>query len=119
MRRELATHPAPSAPGEYEISVTRGDLIEVRVLCDGAEAASGVIVVVGEDAVPHRIQTSPEHRRRGLGSVVMGVLVREALASGATTGLLFASEDGLHLYRRLGWETICAVVIAHNRSEES
>jgi GNAT superfamily N-acetyltransferase len=75
------------------------------VLHEGAEAASGLIAVVGEDAVPHRIQTAPEHRRRGLGSVVMGVLAWEAVRAGATSGLLFATEDGLHLYRKLGWVT--------------
>lgn len=118
MRRALADHPAPPAPDGYEISVVRGDRVEVRVLADGVEAASGAVAIVGEDAVPRRIETALEHRRRGLGSVVMGVLMREALEAGATTGLLFASDDGLHLYRRLGWETIADVVIAHNAVPE-
>lgn len=118
MRRALADHPAPPVPHGYEVSVVRGDVVEVRVLADGVEAASGVIAVVGEHATPHRIRTAPEHRRRGLGSVVMGVLAREAVRSGATTGLLFASEDGLHLYRRLGWETVADVVVAANEVPE-
>ncbi|MEU0883635.1 GNAT family N-acetyltransferase [Lentzea sp. NPDC005914] len=116
MRRALAGHPAPPAPDGYTVEVTPGDVIEVRVLHDGAEAASGLIAVVGEDAVPHRIATTPEHRRRGLGSVVMGALAREAVQAGATSGLLFATEDGLHLYRRLGWETVPDVVIAEGKS---
>lgn len=84
----------------------------MRILHDGVEAASGLLAVVGEDAVPHRIQTSPEHRRRGLGSVVMGVLAQEAVKAGAADGLLFATEDGLHLYAKLGWQRISDVVIA-------
>lgn len=103
MRRSLAGHPAPEPPDGYAVEVIRADVIEVRILRDGEEAASGLIAVVGEDAVPHRIQTAPEHRRRGLGSVVMGVLAGEAVKAGATSGLLFATEDGLHLYRELGW----------------
>lgn len=118
MRRALADHPAPMAPDGYEISVVRGDVVEVHVLADGVEAASGVLAVVGEDAVPSRIETAPEHRRRGLGSVVMGVLVQEALQAGATNGLLCASDDGLHLYRRLGWEAIADVVVAHKNVPE-
>ncbi len=83
MRRALTGHPAPEPPEGYTIEVTGTDVIEVRVLHHGAEAASGLIAVVGEDAVPHRIQTAPPHRRKGLGSVVMGVLAREAVKAGA------------------------------------
>jgi len=119
MRRALADHPAPQAPEGYEVRVTRGDVTEVVVTFAGEEAAGGLIVVVGEDAVPHRIRTSPEHRRRGLGSVVMGVLAREAVTAGAVDGLLFASEDGLHLYRKLGWTTISDVVIASDTKGEA
>ena len=117
MRRALAGHPAPEPPQGYEVRVTRGDVIEVVVTSGGGEAASGLIAVVGEDAVPHRIRTSPEHRRRGLGSVVMGVLAEEAVKAGATDGLLFATDDGLHLYRKLGWETVSDAVIASNSGE--
>ncbi|MGI5502164.1 GNAT family N-acetyltransferase [Lentzea sp. CA-135723] len=114
MRRGLFDHPAPKPPDGYEVRVTPGDVIEVVVTCDGVEAASGRIAVVGEDAVPHRIETAQEHRRRGLGSVVMGALTREAVKAGASEGLLVASADGRHLYRKLGWYTICDVVTASN-----
>jgi GNAT superfamily N-acetyltransferase len=119
MLRDAAGHPAPPAPDGYEVMVRRGDVIEVEITRNGSTAATGRVALVGEDAVPHRIETAPEHRRRGLGSVVMGTLMREAVAAGATTGLLFASEDGLHLYRKLGWEAVCEVVIASNTKEEA
>ncbi|HEX8867456.1 MAG TPA: GNAT family N-acetyltransferase [Lentzea sp.] len=119
MRRALADHPAPQAPEGYEVRVTGEDVIEVVLTSRGEEAASGLIAVVGEDAVPHRIRTSPEHRRRGLGSVVMGVLVQEAVRAGAVDGLLFATEEGLHLYRKLGWEVVSDVVIASNTKGEA
>lgn len=119
MRRALADHPAPETPAGYEVRVTPGDVIEVVLSVDGAEAASGLMAVIGEDAVPHRIRTSPEHRRRGLGSVVMGLLAREAVKAGATDGLLFATGDGLHLYRKLGWATVSDVVIASNTKGEA
>jgi GNAT superfamily N-acetyltransferase len=112
--RNLFDHPRPKLPAGYAVRVVPGDVIEVVVTCDGEEAASGMIAVVGEDAVPHRIATKPEHRRRGLASFVMGVLAREAVRAGASDGLLFATEEGLLLYRELGWETISDVVIAAN-----
>ncbi|KOV82732.1 GNAT family N-acetyltransferase [Nocardia sp. NRRL S-836] len=115
MRRPLDDHPQPGPPAGYAVEVTRDPVIQVRVLAaDGEPAASGLMAVVGTDAVAHRIETSAEHRRRGLGSVVMGTLAREAVQDGARTGLLFSSADGVHLYRSLGWERISALVVAQN-----
>lgn len=113
MRRALHDHPRFDAPDGYSVEVTDGPVIEATVLAhDGERAASGLMAVVGEDAVAHRIETAEDHRRRGLGSVVMGALAREAVAAGARTGLLFSSTDGVHLYRRLGWERISDLVVA-------
>ncbi|MFD9703780.1 GNAT family N-acetyltransferase [Lentzea sp. NPDC059081] len=114
MRRSLADHPVAGPPAGYEVEVTRGPVVGVRVVRDGEQAASGLMAVVGENAVAHRIETAEAHRRRGLGSVVMGALAREAVDNGAKTGLLFSSTDGVHLYSRLGWERICGLVVARN-----
>ncbi|WP_439663946.1 GNAT family N-acetyltransferase [Lentzea sp. HUAS TT2] len=114
LRRELTGHPAPEAPAGYRLEITRDPVIRIQVLADGEVAASGMMAVVGQDAVAHRIETAEAHRRRGLGSVVMGALVREAVRDGATTGLLFASTIGVHLYRSLGWEKISDLLVARN-----
>jgi len=115
MRRALDGHPLFDPPAGYVVEVTGKPVIEARVLTSGGEvAASGLMAVVGEDAVAHRIETSAEHRRRGLGSVVMGALVEGALKDGAKTGLLFSSAEGVHLYRKLGWERISDLVVAQN-----
>ncbi|SDG19174.1 Acetyltransferase (GNAT) family protein [Lentzea fradiae] len=115
LRRALPGHPCFDAPEGYSVEVTTGPVFGVKVLAeDGEQAASGLMAVVGEDAVAHRIETAEGHRRRGLGSVVMGTLARQALKAGARTGLLFSSTDGVHLYRRLGWERISDLVVARN-----
>ena len=98
MSIDLSKHPLAQA----ELS-SDGALEFVRVLADGVVAARGMMAIVGTDAVVHDIQTDPAYRRRGLGSVVMGALARRALERGAQTGLLMATTDGAHLYRRLGW----------------
>jgi len=51
------------------------------------------------------VETSPGHRRLGLGRHVMTALTTWAVGQGATTGLLAASADGAGLYRSLGWDT--------------
>ncbi|MFS8099491.1 GNAT family N-acetyltransferase [Lentzea alba] len=117
MRCALDEHPQFDPPTGYAVEVTRDPIIGVRVLgANGEQAASGLMAVVGEDAVAHRIETSAEHRRRGLGSVVMGTLAWEAVKCGARTGLLFSSTEGVHLYRRLGWERISDLVVAKNKA---
>jgi GNAT superfamily N-acetyltransferase len=74
-------------------------------LDDGARiAAEGIAGVLGKDAVFDGIETSPGHRRRGLGRLVMSALTTWAVDQGATTGLLAASADGAGLYTTLGWE---------------
>lgn len=79
-------------------------------LDDGARiAAEGIAGVLGTDAVFDGIETSPGHRRRGLGRHVMSALTTWAVDQGATTGLLAASADGAELYRALGWEPALAM----------
>jgi ribosomal protein S18 acetylase RimI-like enzyme len=84
----------------------------VRVRIDDTVAAHGMVAIVGDDAVMHDIQTDPAYRRRGLGSIVMDGLGRRALERGATTGLLMATTDGFHLYRKLGWLPEATMVTA-------
>jgi ribosomal protein S18 acetylase RimI-like enzyme len=102
-------HEHPLATAEFE---SDGSLEYARVLIDGAIAAHGMVAIVGDDAVMHDIQTDPAYRRRGLGSIVMGALSRRALERGASTGLLMATTDGFHLYRKLGWLPEATMVTA-------
>lgn len=70
---------------------------------DGARAAEGRLVMVGDHAIFDRIATDEAHRRRGLGRAVMGALHARAHALGARHGLLSATRAGHALYRTLGW----------------
>ncbi|MGW0515765.1 GNAT family N-acetyltransferase [Crossiella sp. NPDC003009] len=114
MTRELGTHPRPPAAAPYTCATTvTGRVLRAEVRDEtGALAASGLAAVIGTDAIPDKIETDGAHRRRGLGSVVMGALMAEAVARGATTGILFASPDGERLYTRLGWTSRATVVMA-------
>lgn len=78
-------------------------------------AAGGRMVVLGTDAIADVIVTDPGHRRRGLGRAVMTALTDAAVRQGATDGLLVASDEGLHLYRALGWNTAAEIVIGRSR----
>lgn len=110
---DLRDHPR-AATASYGLEVfSEGPLEYVRILtADGTVAARGMAAIVGNDAVMHDIQTDPAHRRRGLGSVVMGALSRRAIERGAASGLLMATAEGVHLYRKLGWLPEATMVTA-------
>ena len=74
-------------------------------LDDGSSvAAEGTAGVLGTDAVFDMVETSPRHRRRGLGRHVMSALTAWTVDQGAATGLLAATADGAQLYTALGWD---------------
>ncbi|MFF2078850.1 GNAT family N-acetyltransferase [Kitasatospora sp. NPDC058162] len=106
MTAPLAPEP-PALPAGYTLTTwTRGGVLRALVrTTDGHLAARGQAGLAGAVAVPDQIATAPEHRRRGLGSVVMRALQSGAYESGARTGVLVGTADGQALYRALGWTT--------------
>ncbi|QFZ19757.1 GNAT family N-acetyltransferase [Saccharothrix syringae] len=115
MTRDLTGHPAPEAVDPYRCTTATSGRVVTAEVWHGADlAARGNVAVVDGDAVADRVETRADHRRRGLGGVVVGALAAEAAARGATTGLLVASTAGERLYASLGWSTRAAVVIATN-----
>ncbi|MFZ3598991.1 GNAT family N-acetyltransferase [Streptomyces sp. BH104] len=96
----------PRAPEGYTVAVDHVDgVLYARVLdAAGMPAAQGQAAIVGEAAVMDRVVTSESHRRRGLGSLVMRTLADQALAQGAGTGVLGATDPGRALYETLGWK---------------
>lgn len=114
MTTGLATHPEPAVPSPYRLHVTEQSGVLIATVTDplGAVAASARAALRGADAVPDKVETAREHRRRGLGAAVMGALAAESRARGARTGVLAASVEGERLYTRLGWEPRARLVIA-------
>jgi GNAT superfamily N-acetyltransferase len=115
MSIDLADHAVRDLPDGYRAEVERdGGVITVTVRVGEDVAAGGWIAVIGADAVADRIQTEPDHRRRGLGGAVMSLLVTAAREAGAVHGLLVASEMGEPLYAGLGWRAQARLVTARS-----
>ncbi|WP_431043850.1 GNAT family N-acetyltransferase [Streptomyces sp. P1-3] len=98
-----------AAPEGYQVRTwARGGVTRVLVLAeDGAFAARGQIGVpaLGRPAVVDQVETSPAHRRKGLGSLVMRTLANAALDAGSSAAVLGATTEGRALYESLGWRT--------------
>lgn len=88
-------------PATYEEA---GDLVTVRI----GDRASGV-AAYADDWVGFRgIEVAPEHRRQGLGLVVMDALLEWGAERGATTAYLQVLGDNapaLAMYEQLGFTT--------------
>lgn len=102
-----AKSPSGHLPEGYRIEVNRtGMVLEARILsAAGTLAASGYAAEAYGVFVYDRIVTEPDHRRRGLGRVLMQTL-HDARQHPSGKELLVATEDGRALYSALGWETI-------------
>ncbi|MEU5334425.1 GNAT family N-acetyltransferase [Streptomyces asoensis] len=105
MTAPLTAVPPGSAPAGYRTRTwSRGGVIRTMIAApDGSLAARGQIAPTGATAVVDQIETSPHHRRRGLGALVMRTLQHAAAGQGARTGVLGATPQGRALYESLGW----------------
>lgn len=92
-------------PEGYRITVTTEGELTVAVAWEtnGSPAASARLGRSGAFGVFDQVQTSPAHRRRGLGTALMDALSHRAVDLGMTTGLLVGSDEGRMLYEALGW----------------
>lgn len=98
---------AKPLPEGYRLELHRaGPVTRVAAIADdGGTAASGCAAETADVFIYDRIETAPDHRRKGLGIAVMAAL-GTARRSVASQQLLVATEDGRKLYERLGWAVL-------------
>lgn len=97
----------PVCPPSYTLDVRRsGPVTEVRVISESGElAASGYSAETKDVFIYDRIITTAEHRRRGLGSLLMAAL-RQAKVRASAPERLVATAEGRALYESLGWRML-------------
>ncbi|CAM5491182.1 hypothetical protein SAVIM338S_03443 [Streptomyces avidinii] len=95
----------PEVPAGYTLTAwSRGGVSRVLVRTRaGHFAARGQIALAGGHVVVDQVETAAEHRRRGLGGLVMRSLRGSAYEAGARTGVLVGTPEGRALYSSLGW----------------
>lgn len=94
-------------PDGYTLQVHQdGSVTQVHIVAPNGElAANGTAAETMDAFVYDRIETAPDHRRKGLGIAVMNALA-SARKFTSNPQLLVATEDGRSLYARLGWAVI-------------
>jgi GNAT superfamily N-acetyltransferase len=106
MTRALGRPPGRQAPRGYQVKLEPAPTVAVASVLapEGNVVASGRMGLGASYAVADQIVTDEQHRRLGLGTVVMAELERHALEAGLERAVLGATGDGRALYERLGWD---------------
>jgi GNAT superfamily N-acetyltransferase len=78
---------------------------EDAVLAVAATSRSGNVLYLDLMA------TAPAHRRQGIGSALLGHVLAEHAATGATHAFMLASDEGRALYERLGFRVLFEAAI--------
>ncbi|MFH8988583.1 GNAT family N-acetyltransferase [Streptomyces sp. NPDC017940] len=109
-----------TVPDDYrQRTWARGGVIRTMISsADGAWVARGQIAPTGRTAVADQIETSPQHRRKGLGSLVMRTLTAAAFDQGAEIGVLAGTPEGRALYESLGWRVVADLTSARRKGPE-
>jgi len=94
-------------PAGYHLKLNRdGAVSNVEIRAGRGElAASGFAAETSDAFVYDRIETDPQHRRRGLARAVMAAL-GSCRQSAAARQLLMATTAGERLYSSLGWHKL-------------
>ncbi|MEV0646739.1 GNAT family N-acetyltransferase [Phytomonospora sp. NPDC050363] len=91
-------------PEGYTLRIEEGAVLAAVIeTADGTPAAAAHLAAAGDFAVVDRVSTEPAHRRRGLGRVAVRALTSRAAETGASTGVLVATDVGRDLYTAMGW----------------
>jgi ribosomal protein S18 acetylase RimI-like enzyme len=95
----------PSAPVTHYLARLNGEAVAISSLVIGA----GVVGI-------YTVGTLPAARRQEIGTAVTLAALLDARAQGYRAGVLFASEMGASVYRRLGFKEVCKIVAYDNLS---
>ena len=99
----------PDVLADFLRSLPRPFRLFAAIDDQGTARATSGSAVFGSYATVIFVNTRPGWRRRGIGQAMTAVALRAARMSGARRACLDASDAGVSIYRRLGFEAVSAV----------
>lgn len=105
----LVNDAAYGLDGVWSVALTGEPTVAVRWLVaeeDGRPIACAGAIDAGDDACITAVATLPEHRGRGLASLLIAGLLADAAERGLSTATLQASRAGAPVYERLGFRDV-------------
>jgi len=106
----VASDPSVTDSADQVASFLRGLPSSARVLAafdqDGVARATSACHVFGEYTQIFFVNTEPSWRRQGIGRAMTLEALRTAASLGARRAILHATDDGLPVYKSLGFEDV-------------
>lgn len=99
-------HDAPSGLAPYLRSLPPSFRLFAAVDAGGATRGTSGVGVHGAQATVIFVNTDPSWRNRGLGTAMTATALSAARTAGAHQAYLSASDAGLAIYQKLGFETV-------------
>lgn len=96
----------PDGAAVYFSSLPPSARLFAAIDASGVAHATSACHVFGEYAQIFFVNTKPSWRRRGIGQAMTFEALRAAASAGARRALLHATEDGVSIYERLGFEPV-------------
>lgn len=110
MLTDRSVEEPPAVLADYLRSLTPAFRLFAAIDCDGAVRATAGWGAFGAQATVIFVNTDPGWRRRGIGQAMTSAALRAALDAGASQACLDASDAGLSIYRRLGFEIVAGMM---------
>lgn len=76
---------------------------------DGEPIASSAVVLDNGLAGVYLVTTHPEHRKKGIGTIMTVKALEEAKARNFKIGVLQSTKMGYHIYKNIGFDEFCTV----------
>lgn len=96
----------PAGAAAYFSALPPSARLFAAVDARGAAHATSACHVFGEYAQIFFVNTEPTWRRRGIGQAMAFEALQAAASAGARRAFLHATEDGMAIYERLGFEPV-------------
>ncbi|MWC29804.1 GNAT family N-acetyltransferase [Paenibacillus sp. MMS18-CY102] len=76
---------------------------------DNKPVATAMLFYNGEVAALHWVVTLPEYRKIGVGTAMTVTALNEARKEGFKIAILTASQEGYHIYKKVGFSEYCMI----------
>lgn len=91
---------------DREMSFAYPDVVRLAGIVDGRTVGTCTLSLGAEVAAIYCVATDPQYRKRGIASALTVEALRITADSGRRIATLQASDEGVSLYRRIGFETV-------------
>ncbi len=105
--KDLQPEGWPDIIPEFELYIKRDYCVPIKTVSDGNIVGIGAAIIFGRTGWLAHIIVHKNYRNRGIGLSIVNELLRITKSRSVETCLLIASDLGLPVYKKVGFESVC------------